>query len=214
MLANLPSPYVMMIGLGAVIAMVVLLPNLELSNFLDVQNNKKYVGLKICIPGFGEYSCNKFPLITIRPRIREPFTLERLHLFNFLYFLYFSAGPLFLTHFSDRSSSQRRTVAAQNSELERNDSHISEQPVCDECIVLHLFLPCPASLAPVPPSPSERALYRSVHNCVCTVHATTCTAHTGRRTNRFFGLPGGAGASGGGRGGRHTTTSQLLPLGT
>ena len=48
----------------------------------------------------------------------------------------------------------------------------------DECIVLHLFLPCPASLAPVPPSPSERALYRSVHNCVCTVHATTCTPRT------------------------------------
>ena len=112
LLANLPSPPVMMIGLGAVIAMVVLLLNLELSNFLDVQNNKKYVRLKICLPGFGEYSCNKFPLITIRPRIREPFTLERLHLFNFLYFLYFSAGPLFLTHFSDRSSSQRRTVLA------------------------------------------------------------------------------------------------------
>ena len=47
LLANLPSPSVMMIGLGAVIAMVVLLLNPELSNFLDEQNNKKYV-----LPGF------------------------------------------------------------------------------------------------------------------------------------------------------------------
>ena len=117
LLANLPSPSVMMIGLGAVIALVVLLLNLELSNFLDEQNNKKYVRLKICLLDFGEDSSNKFPLITIRPRIREPFTLERLHLFNFLYFLYFSAGPLFLTHFSDRSSSQRRTVPAPESKV-------------------------------------------------------------------------------------------------
>ena len=113
MLANLSSPSVMMIGLGAVIAMVVLLLlDPELSNFLDEQNDEKYVRLKICLPDFGEYSSNKFPLITIRPRIREPFTLERLHLFNFLYFLYFSAGPLFLTHFSDRSFSQRRPAPA------------------------------------------------------------------------------------------------------
>ena len=42
MLANLSSPSVMMIGLGAVIAMVVLLLlDPELSNFLDVQKNKK-----------------------------------------------------------------------------------------------------------------------------------------------------------------------------
>ena len=113
LLANLSSPSVMMIGLGAVIAMVVLLL-IRVGQLFDVQNKRqrKYVRLKICLPDFGEDSSNKFPLITIRPRIREPFTLERLHLFNFLYFLYFSAGPLFLTHFSDRSSFQRRTVPA------------------------------------------------------------------------------------------------------
>ena len=148
---------------------------------MKLDQKPQYVRLKICLPDFGEYSINKFSLITIRPRIREPFTLERLHLFNFLYFLYFSAGPLFLTHFSDRSSSQRRTVPAQNSKLEQSDSHISE--LSNLCAMSVLCSTCSFPVLP-PLLQCHPHLVNGPCIALCTIVCARCTLQRAQRAHR------------------------------
>ena len=134
--------------------------------------------------------------------MREPFTLEQLHLFNFPYFLYFSPAPplLFLsTFYSDWSSPlKKRSSKFQWEKPHPRRPHLwlAGEWVPSSSwrwILLQIFLSCLSPpIALVQPSPIRgRAGLADVLCPMCARRAHCRTtmhgAHAGRRTNRFRG---------------------------
>ena len=122
--------------------------------------------------------------------MREPFTLEQLHLFNFPYFLYFSACASFSYPASLIDNLPKRSGCVKNN-LSRPHLRVAAV-VCSTSPVL-------PPLAPVQPSPRGRAgPCSTIPNPMCLKSAQDCVhgAHAGRRWNRLGGHTGGG--SGGG----------------
>ena len=133
--------------------------------------------------------------------MREPFTLEQLHLFNFPYFLYFSACASFSYPASLIDNLPKRSGWVKNN-LSRPHLRVAAAAVvCSTSPVL------PPLLQRNPHPEVERGLALQYTNPMCLKSAQDCVhgAHAGRRWNRLGGHTGG-GSGGGG------AVSKLLPL--